>query len=126
MIIDDSFKATDTPPTYLPQPRDAVSLKAAQVAFLLHVSFIAHLCPWLHFVILMARPPLFPLVRDVAASLCTSTSVVAFASAPRHVTPDAIFQSDFAGGAGLVFIVSSAAYDAPFLLAIQRKDKQGG
>jgi hypothetical protein len=65
------------------------------------------------------------LVRDVAASRCSAAFVVAFASALRHAAPAAVFQSDSASGAGLVFIASSAAAAAcaaaaaaAFLLAI--------
>jgi hypothetical protein len=65
-----------------------------------------------------------PPLLDVAASLCTATFVVAFASAPRHVTPAAVFQSDSASGASLVFVASSAACAAAFLLTIQRKDEK--
>jgi hypothetical protein len=98
-------------PTHLPQPRNAVPLKAAEVSFLIHVFplFYSPPLPSLHFVILMAQPPLCPLVRDVEASLCTAAFVVAFASALRHATPAAVFQSDSASGTGLVFVASSAA-----------------
>ena len=79
-------------PTYLLQPRDEVSLKAAQVSFIFHVfpSFYSPPLPSLH-LIRTAQPLLSPLVRDVAASLCTAAFVVAFASDLRYATPADVF-----------------------------------